>query len=34
MPPKKARANAKAPAEVSSPIEAAPTANRLSLIHI
>ena len=28
MPPKKARANAKAPAEVSSPIEAAPTANR------
>ena len=28
MPPKKARTNAKAPAEVSSPIEAAPTANR------
>ena len=28
MPPKKARANAKAPAKVSSPIEAAHTANR------
>ena len=28
MPPKKARAKAKAPAEASSPIEAAPTANR------